>query len=109
MENRVPEGSPPVVQPINDPRLGLGFQFGAGGGSSLTFAKPGFQLTLPGAARLVAGVAMLADPFTGAEIIETFGNQTFVLVVGGTTFATPVFSGVIAIPPRNEGVGGRGL
>src|SRR5258707_1719622 len=106
MENRVPEGSPPVVQPINDPRLGLGFQFGSGGGSSFSLAKRGFQLTWPGAARLVPDVSMLADPFTGAEIIETFGNQTFVLVVGGTSLSTPMFSGVMSIAAqKNGGVG----
>src|SRR5260370_42681828 len=106
--NRVSQGSRPVVPPIKDPRLGLGFQFGAGGGSSLTFAKPGFQSSLPGAARLVPDVAMLADPFTGAEVIETFGNQTFVLVVGGTSFATPMFSGVMSIAAqKNGGVGLR--
>jgi len=104
--NRVSQGSTPVVPPINDPRLGLGFQFGAGGGSSLTFAKPGFQSSLPGAARLVPDVAMLADPFTGVEVIETFGNQTFVSVVGGTSLATPMFSGVMSIAAqKNGGVG----
>src|SRR6266852_7752108 len=104
--NRVSQGSTPVVPPTNDPRLGLGFQFGAGGGSSLTFAKPGFQSSLPGAARLVPDVSMLADPFTGAEVIETFGNQTFVLVVGGTSLATPMFSGVMSIAAqKNGGVG----
>jgi len=104
--NGTSQGSTPVVPPINDPRLGLGFQFGAGGGSSLTFAKPGFQSTLPGAARLVPDVSMLADPFTGAEVIETFGNQTFVLVVGGTSLATPMFSGVMSIAAqKNGGVG----
>jgi subtilase family serine protease len=108
--NRVSQGSTPSVPPINDPRLGLGFQFGAGGGASLTFAKPGFQSSLPGAARLVPDVSMLADPFTGAEVIETLatpsGNQTFVLVVGGTSLATPMFSGVMAIAAqKNGGVG----
>jgi subtilase family serine protease len=101
--NRISEGSTPVVPPLN-----LGFVFGAGGGASLTFAKPGFQSSLPGAARLVPDVSMLADPFTGAEVIETFGNQTFVLVVGGTSLATPMFSGVMSIAAQKHGHVGFG-
>src|SRR5260370_30975215 len=60
--NRVSQGSTPVVPPINDPRLGLGFQFGAGGASSLTFSRPGFSAGLPGAAALLSAVAVLSLP-----------------------------------------------
>ena len=99
----ISQGSTPVVPPIN-----FGFNGGAGGGSSLTFAKPGFQSSLPGAARLVPDVSMLADPFTGAEVIESFGNQTFVLVVGGTSLATPMFSGLMSIATQKNGHVGFG-
>src|SRR5260370_7194371 len=64
--NTLSQGSTPSVPPIH-----LGFQFGAGGGSSLTFAKPAFQSSLPGTARMVPDISMLADPFTGAEFIQT--------------------------------------
>ncbi len=101
--NRVSQGSTPVVPPLQ-----LGFQFGAGGGASLTFAKPAFQSSVPGTARMVPDISMLADPFTGAEIIETFGNQTFVLVVGGTSLATPMFSGVMSIAAQKNGHVGFG-
>ncbi len=101
--NTISQGSTPVVPPIN-----FGFNGGAGGGSSLTFAKPGFQSSLPGAARLVPDVSMLADPFTGAEVIESFGNQTFVLVVGGTSLATPMFSGLMSIATQKNGHVGFG-
>src|SRR5437016_890570 len=50
----VPDDNPPVVPPIN-----FGFQFGAGGGTSLTFAKPAFQSGLPGTKRLVPDISML--------------------------------------------------
>ncbi len=99
--NRISQGSTPVVPPLN-----FGFVFGAGGGASLTFAKPAFQSSLPGTARMVPDISMLADPFTGAEFIQTVGGVPSVGVVGGTSLATPMFSGVMAIAAqKNGGVG----
>jgi subtilase family serine protease len=90
-----------------NPPLDLGFVFGAGGGTSLTFAKPGFQAALPGAKRQVPDIGMLADPFTGAEIIETdtATGQLVVSVIGGTSLACPLFSGVMAIASQKAGRG----
>jgi subtilase family serine protease len=93
-------GSPPVVPPLN-----LGFQGGAGGGTSLTFAKPSFQSSLPGTMRLVPDISMLADPFTGVEIIETFNGQLTVGVIGGTSLACPMFSAVMGIASQKAGHG----
>ena len=93
-------GSPPVVPPLN-----LGFQGGAGGGVSVEFAKPSFQSGLPGNARLVPDISMLADSFTGVEIIETINGQLGVAVFGGTSLATPMFSGVMAIASQKAGHG----
>jgi len=100
--DRVSLGSPPVVPPLH-----LGFQFGAGGGASLTFARPSFQsgLSVPGTTRLVPDISMFADPFTGAEFIETINGQLSVGTVGGTSLATPVFSGVMAIAAQKAGHG----
>ncbi len=85
-------GNAPYVPPQN-----LGFQFGAGGGASLIYAKPSFQSGIPGSTRQVPDISMLADPYTGAEIIETVNGQYEVGVIGGTSLATPMFSGVMAI------------
>ena len=93
-------GGPPVVPPLQ-----LGFQFGAGGGASLTFAKPSFQSSLPGSVRLVPDISMLADPFTGAEFIETFNGQLSVGVVGGTSLACPMFSAIMGIASQKAGHG----
>jgi subtilase family serine protease len=105
--NRVSQGSTPVIPPLQ-----LGFQFGAGGGSSLDFAKPSFQSGLPGNARLVPDISMLADPQTGAEFIQTVvinGQPVFAVgVVGGTSLATPMFSGVMAIAAQKNGHAGLG-
>jgi subtilase family serine protease len=90
----IAEGSPPVVPPLH-----LGFQSGAGGGSSLIFAKPSFQSGIPGTTRQTPDIGMLADPFTGAEIIQTDTStgQLFVEVIGGTSLATPLFSAVMSV------------
>jgi subtilase family serine protease len=79
--------------------------FGAGGGTSLTFAKPSFQSGIPGAARMVPDISMVADPFTGAEIIQTIGGVLSVGVVGGTSLSCPMFSGVMAIAAQKAGHG----
>lgn len=91
----------------SDPPLSLGFQFGAGGGASLTFARPSFQagLGVPGSTRLVPDVAMLADPYTGVEIIQTVNGQLSVGVIGGTSLAAPLFSGVMALAAQKAGHG----
>ncbi len=98
--NTIAQGSTPVVPPLN-----LGFQFGAGGGPSLTFAKPSFQSSLPGSVREVPDISMLADPYTGAEFIQTVGGQLGVGVVGGTSLATPMFSALMAIASQKAGHG----
>jgi subtilase family serine protease len=91
-------GNPPMNPPLH-----LGFQFGAGGGSSLTFAKPAFQSGLPGTMRQVPDVSMLADPYTGVEIIETVNGQLSVGVIGGTSLASPMFSAIMAIASEKAG------
>jgi subtilase family serine protease len=97
-------GSPPVVPPLD-----LGFQFGAGGGASLTFAKPSFPSGLPGSMRMVPDISLLADPFTGVEIIETVstpqGPQPAVFVIGGTSVACPMFSAIMGIASQKAGHG----
>jgi len=95
----VANGSPPVVPPFVE-----GFIFGAGGGTSGYFAKPAFQSRLNGRFRMVPDIAFTADPYTGVEIIcndiscgAGTDNQPVVDVIGGTSLACPMFSGVWAI------------
>lgn len=92
----------PVVPPQN-----LGFQGGSGGGASLTFARPAFQsgLSIPGGTRLVPDISMVADPFTGVEVIQTINGQLTVAVIGGTSLSTPLFSAVMAIAAQKAGHG----
>ncbi len=104
LANPVSTGSTPVIPPLN-----FGFQFGAGGGTSAEFGKPAFQSSLPGGARLVPDISLLADPETGVEFVQTVPCpvvvQPCVGVIGGTSLATPLFSGVMAIAAQKAGHG----
>jgi subtilase family serine protease len=98
-------GNAPFDPPQSSPSLGYGFQFGAGGGASLYYARPSWQASVAGSTRQVPDVGMLADPYTGAEIIQTVGGQLSVSAVGGTSLAAPMFSGVMAIATQKAGHG----
>ncbi len=76
-----------------------GFYAGSGGGISAYFAKPAYQAALPGPGRHMPDVSALADPYTGAEFVYTDAatGKQFVSVVGGTSLAAPVFSGIWTI------------
>jgi subtilase family serine protease len=97
-------GSAPTVPPLR-----FGFQDGAGGGTSLTFAKPAFQSGLPGTMRMVPDISFLADPETGVEIIESVqtpnGPEPNVFVIGGTSLACPMFSALMGIAAQKAGHG----
>jgi subtilase family serine protease len=97
--------NPPVVPPLE-----LGFIYGAGGGVSRVYAKPAFQRGLRGKFRLVPDISYLADPYTGVEFFCTdsscFGGTTsniYVSVIGGTSLACPMFSGMWAIANQRSG------
>jgi subtilase family serine protease len=88
-----------------------GFIYGAGGGVSSVFNKPGYQDgVVPGtygAGRAVPDVAMDADPTTGMLIGET---QTFPegkhydeFRIGGTSLASPLFAGMTALASQHAG------
>jgi subtilase family serine protease len=87
-------GQPPIVPPLFE-----GFYAGAGGGYSYYFPEPAYQSNygLESGTRLVPDIAMVADPYTGVEFIDTESGDTFISVVGGTSLACPTFSGIWAI------------
>jgi subtilase family serine protease len=87
-------GSPPLEFTNNE-----GFQGSGGGGKSDIYPQPNFQRGIGGQTRKIPDISWLADPFTGVEIIFTgdaAGDQ-FIDVIGGTSLATPMFSGLWAI------------
>ncbi len=85
-----------------------GFQDGSGGGTSLITQAPAWQTAFLGNAyRQQPDVAFDADPFTGVEVVFTTdgvpGDPQYVYLVGGTSLASPLFSGVWAIAAQRAG------
>jgi subtilase family serine protease len=92
---------------LDPPEPGF-FLGGAGGGSSLFFAKPSYQSSIPGTGRQVPDISALADPYSGVAIVLTEdGTQYFEPGIGGTSLACPIFSAIwaIAIQNANRGLG----
>ncbi len=89
---------------IADPPLLEGFVYGGGGGVSAFFDKPAYQAGLSGPGRHLPDVSAIADPYTGVEIIETIDGQLDYEAIGGTSLATPVFSGMWALVNQYAGV-----
>lgn len=84
---------------IVDPPLSKGLYGGSGGGTSALIGKPTWQSKLTGTGRHQPDIAALADPFTGAIV---FANGE-VGVVGGTSLAAPIFSGIWAMADQSAG------
>jgi subtilase family serine protease len=82
-----------------------GFRQGGGGGESGYLPKPGYQNGLVGAGRLLPDVSAFADPQTGGIIVapNVDGTETVFAVIGGTSLATPVFSGIWALANQAAG------
>ena len=85
-----------------------GWLYGAGGGVSKLFAEPIWQLsagTFSG--RAVPDVAALADPQTGFLIgqTQTFPNGAYYdeYRIGGTSLASPIFAGLMALADQKAG------
>jgi subtilase family serine protease len=91
-----------------------GWLYGAGGGVSVVFAEPAYQQStgvtfngLPLTGRGVPDVAALADPQTGLLVGQT---QTFPegvsydeYRIGGTSLASPIFAGLMALADQKAG------
>ena len=85
-----------------------GWLYGAGGGVSQVFAEPSYQqsvVTLSG--RGVPDVAALADPQTGMLVgqTQTFPDGTHYdeYRLGGTSLASPIFAGLMALADQAAG------
>ncbi len=84
-----------------------------GGGCSVPFAAPAWQLSLAnwasvgcGGARAVADVSADADPYTGIAVYdatETEGNRGWA-TIGGTSVAAPIIASVFALAGGAHGV-----
>ena len=80
----------------------------SGGGYSIFFAQPFWQtaIGLPaGAMRAVPDVALTASPQQDPYSVFSGGQPQ---MVGGTSAATPVFAGIVALLNQYEGSNGQG-
>ena len=75
-----------------------------GGGISSIESKPGYQNFLPGTNRAMPDVAMDSDPLTGVAIYDSydFTSSTPWAQYGGTSLATPMWAGLIAIADQGR-------
>jgi subtilase family serine protease len=86
-----------------------GWLYGAGGGVSVVFSEPDYQkaagISLSG--RGVPDVAALADPQTGLLVGQTqvFPDGTYYdeYRIGGTSLASPIFAGIMALADQRAG------
>jgi subtilase family serine protease len=88
---------PVLLAPVS-----LGYIYGAGGGTSGYWPLPSFQSKLGGSNRLLPDISFVADPYTGVEVVLTEGSQG-IGVIGGTSLATPLFSGLWAVATQAAG------
>jgi subtilase family serine protease len=82
------------------------FAYGSGGGESAMLAKPAYQNALPGNFRKVPDISWLADPFTGGIValsVPGAAPELQYFIYGGTSLASPMFSGLWAIAEQAAG------
>ena len=91
-----------------DGEIGWGYQTsqgeeGSGGGISLYESEPSYQDAAQSTGkRTIPDVSFDADPFTGVELYDSYGNPSSPwTVVGGTSLAAPAWAGLVAI--ANQG------
>jgi subtilase family serine protease len=90
---------------IFDPPIAFEFVYGSGGGASGFFPSPSFQSGLDSSWRELPDISWLADPFTGGVIAMSEPGETVsYYAYGGTSLATPMFSGLWAIANQEAGV-----
>jgi subtilase family serine protease len=84
-----------------------GWLYGAGGGISVVFGVPSYQAGLGLTGRGVPDVAALADPQTGLLVgqTQTFPDGTYYdeYRIGGTSLASPIFAGIMALADQAAG------
>jgi subtilase family serine protease len=86
--------------------------YGTGGGISQDESLPSYQDGLNGingastTNRNVPDVSMDADPSTGVYVLDTYGGGGW-YQVGGTSLATPLFAGLVAIANQGRALNGQ--
>ena len=85
---------------------------GSGGGVSTLEPQPSFQASkvngISSTNRSIPDVAMLADPSTGVDVVDTYSLTGLAGRWGGTSLAAPLWSGLIAIADQGRVLAGLG-
>lgn len=86
----------------------LGWLYGAGGGVSRLFPQPSYQAgVVTATGRAVPDIGAIADPQTGLRIgqTQTFPNGTYYgeYRIGGTSLASPIMAGIMALADQRAG------
>ncbi|MDP5227195.1 MULTISPECIES: S53 family peptidase [Arthrobacter] len=83
---------------------------GSGGGFSHVFQRPAYQdqlpagsAAIPSGARGVPDISMDAAPRTGVVVLDTAPGFGGYYIVGGTSAASPMFAGIVAIADQYAG------
>ncbi|HEX4612112.1 MAG TPA: proprotein convertase P-domain-containing protein, partial [Urbifossiella sp.] len=82
----------------------------SGGGVSTTEAKPAYQAAITlGTRRMIPDVAFDASPNSGVAVLDSYsqGSADPWIAVGGTSLATPLWAGVIAVADQGRAVHGQ--
>jgi len=103
--NIILSNPPSAAYVLFDPPLPVGLLGGGGGGGeSIFWPKPSWQQSLPGKGRQTPDVSALADPYTGVPLVISFGKFQYLYVgVGGTSLASPIFTGFWALANEKAG------
>ena len=83
---------------------------GSGGGISLYETEPAFQNGVQSTgSRTIPDVSMDADPYSGVPVYDSydFGGATPWAQYGGTSLATPLFAGIIAVVNQERILNGQ--
>jgi subtilase family serine protease len=85
----------------------VGWLYGGGGGESVLFGVPSWQTSPYSGGRVVPDVSMVGDPNTGMLVGQTQafpdGNYYDEYRIGGTSLASPLFAGLMAVADQAAG------
>jgi subtilase family serine protease len=82
---------------------------GSGGGQSILEAEPAFQRSVQNSgARSTPDVSMDADPNHGVPVYDSYDNGSAApwIQIGGTSLASPMFAGLIAVADQGRAING---
>lgn len=67
----------------------------SGGGQTNYYPAPSYQKCANNTKRLTPDVGFLADPYSGVNIVDTYGNHSG--IYGGTSLSCPIFASIIGL------------